>query len=131
MQQGRVDTDGLGTIQTVKAKFMDYFLYAMAGGERINSDSLESCSAVCSEWKQKCCATVTFKEGNSGKSSFMYHCINNAVAGSFDNKISIDNFDFTVKCDNVWASAVMVSAQSLTAAGLLISTIYWRSSFDL
>ena len=57
-----------------------------------------------------CCATVTMKEGNTGNTSFMYQCINNAVVGSQDTKIAIDNYDFTLKCDDVWASAVKVGA---------------------
>lgn len=51
VQEGRARDPSGRTIQGAKAKFMNYFLYAMAGGERINSANLESCSAVCSEWK--------------------------------------------------------------------------------
>ena len=65
------------------------------------------------------------KDTYRNTTSFMYNCINNAaVIRDFDSKISIDNYEVTLKCDYVWASAMMVSAKSLTAAGLLIATIY-------
>ena len=79
IQEGRARDPSGRTIQGAKAKFMDYFLYAMAGGERINSSNLESCASVCSEWKQRCCATVSMTDRRNN-TSFMYHCINNAVA---------------------------------------------------
>merc|ERR1719263_2163690 len=46
IQEGRARNPSGRTIQGAKAKFMNYFLYAMAGGERINSDNLESCNAA-------------------------------------------------------------------------------------
>merc|ERR1712166_840249 len=121
IQEGRARTSSGRTIQGAKAKFMNYFLYAMAGGERIDSKNLESCSSVCSEWKQKCCATVTM--GSRTQKSFMYHCINNAVATQ-DIKMTIDSVDFSLKCDNTWSGAMQIGATTLTAAGLLMTTLY-------
>merc|ERR1711967_213731 len=124
IQEGRARDPSGRTIQGAKAKFMNYFLYAMAGGERINSNNLESCSAVCSEWKQKCCATVTMTDRRKN-TSFMYHCINNSLFGSKqDMSMSIDDYDFNLKCDHVWAGAMSMSAKTIGAAGLLMATIY-------
>ena len=122
IQEGRARTASGRTIQGAKAKFMNYFLYAMAGGERIDSSDMESCAAVCSSWKQKCCATVSMTDRRNN-TSFMYHCVNNAISTQ-DVKMTIDTYDFSLKCDNTWAGAMMISAQSLTAAGILISTLY-------
>ena len=98
---------------------MNYFLYAMAGGERINSDNLESCAAVCGEWKQKCCATVKMTDRRKN-TSFMFHCINNAVATSNVN-MSIDNYDFSLNCDNTWAGAFRIG---MGMGGLVMISLF-------
>ena len=87
---------------------MDYFLYAMAGGERIDSSNLEQCTSVCSEWTQRCCATVSMTDRRNN-TSFMYHCINNAVVTQ-NVKMTIDDYKISVDCDNTWAGAISLGA---------------------
>ena len=60
----------------------------------------------------------------------MYHCINNAIATQ-DVKMSIDNYDFSLKCDNTWAGAMQLGASTVGAAGLLMATIYWKDIYQI
>ena len=47
-------------ITGMRAKFLDYFLYATVQGDNIKSSNIQKCSKECgTTWKQKCCAGVT------------------------------------------------------------------------
>jgi hypothetical protein len=61
----------------MKAKFMDYFFYALATEEGVHASDLQSCMRVCTEerWRNKCCASVTMYEQRSNSTSYIYECI--------------------------------------------------------
>jgi len=65
----------------MKAKFMNYFLYAMVTGEKVDANNIGKCAAECgTTWKQKCCAGVTLFNPRTKLQDFSYHCINQAVS---------------------------------------------------
>jgi hypothetical protein len=53
---------------------MDYFFYAVVGGENVQAGSIGKCIDSCgkAQWMEKCCASVTMYRQSDQMKDFMY-----------------------------------------------------------
>lgn len=94
----------------MRAKFMDYFLYAMITGEDVKESSIGDCPEECgTTWKQKCCAGVTLYNPSNQLRDFSYHCINQAVA-SAEISLALAEFEVLISCDNTYSGAIQLTS---------------------
>lgn len=110
-------------VEGMRAKFMDYFLYAMVTAEGVKESSIGECPKECgTTWKQKCCAGVTLYNPDNELRDFSYHCINQAVA-STELSVALAEFEVTIECDNTYSGAIKLATQGLLSAGVLVLSL--------
>ena len=104
---------------------MDYFFYAVVGGENVQAGSIGKCIDSCgkAQWMEKCCASVTMYRQSDQMKDFMYQCINRSI-GSTNYTTRLDDFEVKITCTDSVNSGAKTLAAGLGAAALVGASLY-------
>jgi hypothetical protein len=112
----------------MRARFAEYFDWALVQGEEDQAAELGTCSEECTmdEQRDMCCTTIKMYE-SKGKAKFIQHqCMNSAVV-DVSSGLWIDDFFFEYQCqEGEWLDGKKSSAASLAVGlgGLLLAASF-------
>lgn len=112
----------------MRARFADYFDWALVHGEEDQADALGTCSEECGmdTTRDMCCSTIKMYE-SKGMGKFVQHQCMNAAVVDASAGLWINDFYYEFQCqEGEWLDGKKSSAASLAVglAGLLLAASF-------
>ena len=120
-------------ITKMKAKFMDYFKYAMVQTQgKKNSVGMDNCQEDCGMQlgREMCCTTIQMYAKDSSKEFVQYECMDRAVMNTKQG-MWLDEFYYEMECRGAgtspkpkgWRSGATHLAGAVISAAAVVSTL--------